>query len=335
MKRSGQASKFPFVDTRRLARAAVVCHRNADADAYLSAFALSELLRSIAPKCSVDIVTPEGMTALTAKLSESFGKGTLTESESEYDLYVAVDVGDSELLKGWKAKMEASRAAKVLVDHHPLRETSIYDHVIVDEKATSAAEVVYGIYRELKKPVDEKTAQALLEGILFDSSHLGIAGEQALRDVVQLIDRGADIAEARRALRSEPDYGEVMAKMKGARRLRVYRLGTWVVATTLVGSFQAHVARSLLLLGADVSVVGGVSDGETRVSMRASQRFFEHAKVRLGVDVAEKVASELGGHGGGHPTAASFECGSTEEEAVKGVLRRLGELLGLEAQEVS
>lgn len=335
MTRSGRAGKFPFVDARRLSRAAVVCHRNADADAYLSAFALSKLLRSIAPRCRVDIATPEGMTALTTKLSENFPHRRVLESKSDYDLYVAVDVGDSELLRDWKAKMQASAGVKVLVDHHPLRDTGLYDHVIVDEKATSAAEVVFHIFRELKKPVDRKTAQAILEGVVFDSSHLGIAGDQALRDVVQLIDRGADISEARRALRSEPDYGEVMAKLKGARRLKIYRLGNWVVGATVVGSFQAHVARSLLFLGADVSIVGGVSDGETRVSLRASQRFFESTKVQLGVGVAEKAAAELGGHGGGHPTAASFECSAGEEEAIAAVLKRLTTLLGLEAQEIS
>ena len=331
----GKANKFPFVAPEKLTRAAVVCHRNADADAYLSAFALSKLLRGIAPRCRVDIVTPEGMTALTTKLSERFPHRRVVESEPDYDLYVAVDVGDSELLKDWKGKMQASQGVKVLVDHHPLRDAGLYDHVIVDEDATSAAEVVFRIFRQLKKPVDRKTAQALLEGIFFDSSHLGIAGEQALRDVVRLMDSGADIAEARRALRSEPDYGEVMAKLKGARRLKIYRLGAWVVCTTLVGSFQAHVARSVLFLGADVSMAGGVSEGETRVSLRASQRFFESTGVRLGVDVAEQVAAELGGHGGGHATAASFECGAGEEDAVAGALKRLSILLGAETQEIS
>lgn len=313
----------------------MVCHRNADADAYLSAFALSKLLREVAPACKVDVVTPEGATTLTEKLRGTFKHRTVTESEADYDLYVAVDVGDSELLKDWKAKMQASAAVKVLVDHHPLRESGLYDRVIVDEDATSAAEVVFRLFGELKKPVDRKTAQALLEGILFDSAHLGIAGESALRDVVQLIDRGADLAEARRALRSEPDYGEVMAKLKGARRLKIYKLGTWVLGATLVGSFQAHVARSILMLGADVSLAGGVSDGETRVSLRASQRFLETTHVRLGVDLAEQVAKELGGHGGGHPTAASFECNAGEEEAVGAAVKRLGVLLSAEPREIT
>ncbi|MDG7016413.1 MAG: DHH family phosphoesterase [Nitrososphaerota archaeon] len=335
MTRTAKNRRFPFVRPKSLKRVAVVCHRNADADAYLSAFALSKLLRSISKGCRVDIATPEGMTSLTTKLSSKFTHEVVGESDEEYDLYVAVDVGDEELLKRWKAKMVSSKAPKVLVDHHPYRESGLYDHVVVDESATSAAEIVFRLFEELRVKVDKVTAQALLEGILFDSSHLGIAGESALKAVVALIERGADIQEARRELRTEPDQGEVIAKLKGARRLRIYRVGSWLGATTMVGSFQAHVARSLLSMGADFAIVGGESDNETRVSMRESQRFLDGTKIQLGKDVAEVIAGRFGGHGGGHATAASFSCAGEAEDAVKAALERMGELSGATPQDIS
>ena len=65
-------TKFPFLEAEDLHEVAVVCHRNADADAYLSAYALSRLLTAVAPECKVDIVTPGGMTLLTQKLSRRF-----------------------------------------------------------------------------------------------------------------------------------------------------------------------------------------------------------------------------------------------------------------------
>lgn len=327
MTRTERSKKFPFVDPKSVRWAAIVCHRNADADAYLSAFGMSKLLRALAPRCRVDIATPGGMTVLTTKLSQKFKHRTVTESEQEYDLYVAVDVGDAELLKGWKDKIAASGAERILVDHHPYREAGVYDHVLVDERATSAAEMVFRLFGELRVRIDSHTAQALLEGILFDSSHLAIAGEDALRAAVRLVDQGADLEEARRDLRSEPDRGEVLAKLKGVQRLKIFKLGSWIAAMSLVGSFQAHVARSLLYLGADVAFVGGVSDGETRVSLRETQRFLDATKVELGTDVAEAVASKLGGHGGGHATAASFSCSAGEEDAVKLTLERVAELL--------
>jgi nanoRNase/pAp phosphatase (c-di-AMP/oligoRNAs hydrolase) len=311
-----------------------VCHRNADADAYLSAYALARLLKRVSPRCMVDVVAPGGMTALTAKLAEKYPCRVREESEADYDLYVAVDVGDDELLESWRSKMEASGGVKVLVDHHPYRDRRMYQWTIVDEEATSAAEVVFGIYRDLRVKPDRRTAQALLEGIMFDSGHFALAGNKTIRLVVELIDSGADVEEARRTLRTEPDYGEVIAKLKGAQRLKIYRIGKWVVATTEIGSFQAHVARSLLSLGADVTIAGGESDGEVRVSMRASGRFHEGAKVELGKEVAEHVAVMLGGHGGGHSTAASFTCAGEAERAIMASVERLSQLLKEGVQEV-
>jgi nanoRNase/pAp phosphatase (c-di-AMP/oligoRNAs hydrolase) len=321
-------SKFPFLDAKKLRRAAIICHRNSDPDSYLSAFALSKLLAAVSPGCRTDIITPGGMTKLTEKLSTRFPQSSQGESGEGYDLYVAVDVGDDELLNEWKGKMASSPGVKVLVDHHPLRQSPIYDETVVDESATSAAEVVFAIFEHLGVRTDQETAQALLEALLFDSSHLAIASPSGLRAAVKLMDAGGDISLARRELRSEPDYGEVLAKLKGARRIKIYRTGKWVTATSTVGSFQAHVARSLVYLGADVAIVVGESEGETRVSLRSAQRFFEGTGLRLGVQVAEEMAKRLGGHGGGHSTAASFSTEAGEDLAMTGTLKRVEELLG-------
>ena len=323
-----ELKKFPFLGAGEIRQAALICHRNADADAYLSAFALSALLRTVSPGCRVEIFTPGGVTALTQKLSARFPRPTAESGEPDYDLYVAVDVGDEELLNEWKERLRTSRGVKVLVDHHPMREGTPYDHSVVDEGATSAAEVVFAIYQELGVQPDATTAQALLEAILFDSSHLAIASPKGVRAAVRLMDLGADLAQARRELRSEPDYGEVLAKLKGAQRIKIYKAGEWVVATSLVGSFQAHVARSLIYLGASVGVVAGESEGETRVSLRSTQRFADATGVHLGTQVAAEVAKTLGGHGGGHATAASFSTGAGEDEAMKETLDRVGVLLG-------
>ena len=85
---------FPFTEPKSLKTAAVVCHRNADPDAYLSAYAISKLLVAIAPGCEVVVATPGGMTTLTKKLSATFPHRTLEKSDADYDIYVAVDVGD-------------------------------------------------------------------------------------------------------------------------------------------------------------------------------------------------------------------------------------------------
>ena len=173
--------------------------------------------------------------------------------------------------------------------------------------------------------MDANTAQALLLGIMFDAQHLLIAKDRTLREVVRLLDQGANIDQARLSLRSPPDYGEVVAKLKSARRAKLYRVAGWVVVTSTVGSFQSNVARAFVSMGADVAVVVGETGGETRGSLRASQRFWETTKIHLGTDVAASIAEA--GYGGGHPTAASFTCLLTEEKAAESALALLATLL--------
>lgn len=320
---------FPFVSPEAIKRVGVICHRHADPDAYMSAFAISRLIAKTSPAARVDVIIPDGMSLLTRRLAESFKLENLVEGGgdgAEYDLLVAVDIGHTELLKDWSGQLKASRGVKVLIDHHPIQEGSPYDHMVVDTTASSASEIVARLFRDLGVQMEAQTAQAILLGIMFDSQHLLIAKEGTLREVVRLLDRGASIDDARLLLRSPPDYGEVVAKLKSARRLKPYKVAGWVVVTTTVGSFQSNVARSLVSMGADVAIVTGETGGETRGSLRANQRFWDSTKIHLGTDVAAAVARD-GGFGGGHPTAASFTCSLPEDKAAEGALALLATLL--------
>ena len=316
-------------------RVAILCHRHADADTYLSAYALSFLVGKLRPGAQTSVIIPDGMSSLTQRLAESFpcerpgeDEGGAAAAAADYDLLIAVDIGHMELLKDWSEKLRASRGTKVLIDHHPMQEGTPYDQFVVDTRASSAAELVYGLFREAGVEPDRSVSQALLVAILFDSQHLSIAGPEALRAVVELIDHGASLDDARAMLRSPPDYGEVIAKLKAARRLRIHRSAGWVIVTSTVGSFQANVARAFTHLGADVSLVVGDFDGELRGSLRANGRFSSATGVHLGTDVAE-VLSRGRGYGGGHPTAASFTCSAPagEEEVIKSFLALMGTLL--------
>lgn len=320
---------FPFLPQERIRRVGVVCHRHADPDAYMSAFAISSLMAKLAPSARVDIILPDGMSQLTRRLAEVFKHENLVEADQDsgdYDLIVAVDIGHTELLKGWHGILQGSKAVKVLIDHHPFQDASLYDHTIVDASSSSASEIVATMFRDLGAEMEPRVAQALLLGIMFDSQHLLIAKEKTLREVVRLFDRGASIVEARLSLRSPPDYGEVIAKLKSAKRAKLYRVAGWVVVTSTVGSFQSNVARAFVSMGADVAIVSGETGGETRGSLRANQRFWEATKIHLGTDVAASIAKEAG-YGGGHPTAASFTCNLPEDKAAESALALLSALL--------
>jgi nanoRNase/pAp phosphatase (c-di-AMP/oligoRNAs hydrolase) len=283
------------------------------------------MIGKLMPGAETSIIIPDGMSSLTQRLALSFPHEKHEESQ-DYDLLIAVDIGHMELLKDWSEKLTKSRGAKILVDHHPIQEGTPYDQLVVDTTASSAAEIVYRLFKDAGVVPDAKASQALLVAILFDSQHLSIAGVGTLKAVVELTDLGASLDEARAILRSPPDYGEVIAKLKAARRSRIYRSSGWVILISTVGSFQANVARAFTHLGADVSLVVGDFDGELRGSLRANSRFSSETKVHLGTDVAE-VLSKGRGYGGGHPTAASFTCSASEEDVIKQFLVLIGGLL--------
>lgn len=313
---------------------AILCHRHADADTYLSAYSLRFVLQKLLPGANVTIIIPDGMSTLTKKLAESFPRGA-SEEVADYELLVAVDIGHLELLGDWSERLRNSAGMKVLIDHHPPQAGSPYDQRLVDTTSSSAAELVYLISKQLKVALEPKVCQALLLAILFDSQHLSIASPRTLRVVLELIDGGADLDEARASLRSPPDYGEVIAKLKAARRSKIYKCRGWVIAVSTVGSFQANVARSLTQLGADVALVVGEVGDEVKGSLRAHPRFYAETKVHLGTDVAEAITRERG-YGGGHPTAASFTLTTgTEAKTISDFLVLIGGLLEEKPSEIT
>jgi nanoRNase/pAp phosphatase (c-di-AMP/oligoRNAs hydrolase) len=332
---TNRVSRLTLPPSEKLGQVAIICHRHADADTFLSAYALSFIIRKLAPEAKVALIIPEGMSTLTQRLSLSFPYEQPPDSP-DYDLLIAVDIGHTELLKDWNERLRTSKGLKVLIDHHPVQPETPYDQMLVDTSASSAAEIVYSLFEELKVELDSpQVAQALLVAILFDSQNLSIGSAKTLRAVLGLIEHGARLDEARASLRSPPDYGEVIAKLKAARRSKIFRAAGWVIMISQVGSFQANVARSFVHLGADVAIVlGDSSDGETRASMRANQRFHSTTKIHLGTDVAEVISKARGGYGGGHPTAASFTCAATLEEVVADFLGLLGSLLKEKAVEI-
>ncbi len=245
------------------------------------------------------------------------------EESPDYDLLIAVDIGHMELLKDWSEKLRNSRGAKILVDHHPIQEGTPYDQLVVDTTASSAAEIVYGSSR---MPASSRTPKASRPCWSRSSSTPSTSpsrGSDTLRAVIELIDPGPASTRPGRSLRSPPDYGEVIAKLKAARRSRIYRASGWVIAVSTVGSFQANVARAFTHLGADVALVVGDFDGELEGSFAPTHRFSSETKIHLGTDVAE-VLSKGRGYGGGHPTAASFTCTAERGRSDQGLPRPYG-----------
>jgi nanoRNase/pAp phosphatase (c-di-AMP/oligoRNAs hydrolase) len=301
-------------------RALVITHRNADVDGISSALAIKRLLLRLNRKARVDLVAPQGVSSQSKKVLEILGE-TFFESipPSSHDVVFITDTGHSNLLDEELASVKRKKGKKFLVDHHPLDRSmkKIVDKAIVDESASSASEMAYRLFLDSKLKIDRDTAFILALGIMADSQFLSIARSQTLLCMADLIEKGVDVEEVRAILRTRREPSEQIARIKGARRASFFRCDQWVVGITNVGSYHASVARGLIDLGCDLATAVGVVEGETRGSVRETQSFYSATKVHVGNDICRKIADELGGSGGGHPTAGSFNTKTTVDEVIK------------------
>jgi nanoRNase/pAp phosphatase (c-di-AMP/oligoRNAs hydrolase) len=306
----------------RDARGIIFTHRQADPDALCAAGALKSLMESstFGVQVQTSIVVPQGASVLGKQVSSALRIEFTEKSESNFhfdaDYMIVVDTGDPKLLEPCETGFLTSKAKKLLIDHHPsssLPETWGYGiGKYLLSGATSTCEIV-----ALGLPpvsISKKVADMLLTGLLFDSQHLGIATNRTLEAALVLVNAGSEISKSKRMLHHDPDRSEILAKIKGAQRLRYEEAGGRFLVTSEISSYHASVARMLVEIGADVGIAFGETSGEARLSVRCSQPFFKETGIDLSTEV-RKVAERYGLVGGGHSTAASIS-GKTDSKVL-------------------
>src|SRR5579875_262252 len=321
-------------------RILLLTHRQADPDALCSAAGLSLLLGKMTEGKSIEaqIIAPLGASQLGTKVYKTFSiEFTENVSLSEVqvaDFIIALDLGEIELLGPYAEAVAMSRAKRVLIDHHATtarastigaaegeRDLPPFDKVFIDQKACSTCEIITNGFPS--SFFDKECSAILLVGLLFDSQHLGLATASTLEAALTLVKAGAEIEESKSVLRSRPDRSEIIARVKSAQRLRSEEAGEYVLLQTEVSSFHASVARMLVEIGGDLGMAYGENNGETRISVRSTQRFYRETGIDLGEvlsDYAEsKKSSSTNGKktiGGGHSTAASLSGDGAQPKAV-------------------
>ncbi len=148
-------------------------------------------------------------------------------------------------------------------------------------------------------------ALALLFGMLTDSGYFRFAKKETLLTFSEIMGiHDIQMDEAMNLVDLDTDISERISQLKGAQRLKYWKVGEHIVATSQGSAYEASVCKSLLGLGADIVFVGSQRGEQFRVSARATQ-----AMVRKGVHLGKLmggVGSETSNGGGGHPGAAGL-----------------------------
>ncbi|MEM0343695.1 MAG: DHH family phosphoesterase [Thermoplasmata archaeon] len=283
----------------------ILLHGNADPDAVASAFAV----RSCYPDST--ICTPGGLDRLSKLLCAALGIETVGQPGTRgYARTLVLDTSGPEQLD---FAIDLSNA--IVVDHHMRNDrwasAKLY---YCDDSKSSCSEIVLEMLRGDRKTVSREVALALMYGILTDTGYFKFARAGALTAFADLMEmHSIQMDEAMGLVGVEMDISERVSQLKGAQRLKYWKVGDYIVAVSQGSAYEASVCKALLALGADIAFVGSQRGESFRVSARA-----DPAMVRKGLHLGQllgDVGHETTNGGGGHPGAAGIS-GVGDVEAI-------------------
>ncbi len=320
---------------------AIVAHRLADVDATTSSAAIILAAEKLGRRDRLSLYIPEGPSKKAREILERYSIRYLTEMDEllqkKPDLMIFLDHSSANRIEPRLLDYIEHKGTKILViDHHPpdARLQGIAgDSYLVYPNRSSTAEIVAELLMEEDLLTDEE-ACLLIMGVLADTKGLQMIGCDDLPVLHRLCETcGIKLSELRDLLVKRPDYSEIIAKMKGARRMRILKVGKWVIAVTTVDSYQSSVAQALMSLGADLAIAVGKKKRSVMGNLRSSTFFHERTGVHTG-DLAKTIAERLNGSGGGHANAAAFQVSADLGTTIDVILDVLREALGERLEDV-
>ncbi len=322
------AEMTKILDTLDAKLVVLLCHHNADPDAICSAYALKSLLAQLRPWLSIEIGAAHGISRLSKHLLESIPV-EVKESPSveSADATVLLDTNTIQQLDTLAETVKRGKAPIIVIDHHAAHPDTLQlaRLCITSEEISSTCEIIFSFYKQANVKIGEKEAQALFLGIAFDTRHFVLANSSTLKNIAELIDSGVNAQETLPLLSLPMDFSERVARLKASRRVKLFKIGNWIIALSHVSAYQASAARALVELGADVAAVAGKKNEAIEVSLRATREFNGQTGVHLGKDIAKPLGEYVHGMGGGHSTAAGANGVGEVESSLKRCLLLLKE----------
>ena len=300
----------------------VTTHENPDGDALGSLLATHLALDQLGKDTLMYLAGSAPLPGEYAFMALDELRRTLPADASER-VVVAVDCANETRL-GPVPEILANAALVLDIDHH--HDNSRFGHMnLVVPDASSTAEVLYDLFRELGVDITPEIAEPLYIGLVTDTGRFQYrnTSARALRLAGDLVEAGADVHRVFQGVYESVEFAKLKLLARALERAQIYEGGGIVVSYLLRGDFgevgavepysEGIIDYLRAVEGAEMAALirePPRGDGPSRrVSLRAS---------RDELDVSA-IARKLGG--GGHRQAAGF---SSEEsiEAITEFVRR-------------
>ena len=302
-----------FLKNDKIARIGIFTHHNADPDSVSSAIGLRDLIQQHIPESTI-LLLASSLSMLSKKILHSEKKNIFkNQLPNNLEAIFLCDTNNLSQIGDFSLDDYLAKEIPIfIVDHHSFHDFSKQAKGTIINDSTSTAEIIAQIYKDLKLKISLNISTLLLAGILFDTRRFRYLSPRTLLITQFLINIGGKYEEAGNLLQTTLTISEKIARLKGASRTIVHKEESDIYAVSYISSFESSVARALIDLGASCSIViAAASNEEHRISLRCTKGFAQENKTNLG-DVANQIATKLGGSGGGHETAAGLNITRTE-----------------------
>ena len=289
----------------------LLVHHHADVDAISSAIALNSVLEN-STICASDGISSHGQKIV----SVSNSKVMKTLPKKWDGTVIALDSPNPEHCGPLPDTNNI-----IVIDHHDkIGDWPVGTEIIHLPQKTSTAEIVFEIISELGLKLTKEYATILMCGIYTDTGQFRHANGETFNIASELCDAGADPQDVINILDSERPLIQKTTFLKAAQRMKWMQEGKWIIANSVVNSFESGSARLMIVLGADIALVASENKkGEMRLSTRASNRII--SKGFNLTTILEYITEINGGSSGGHPGAAGYN-GRGDSEAITEIAKQ-------------
>lgn len=299
----------------------IVAHVNPDGDAIGSTFGLYFALKTIGK--NVHVICPNYSDVFN--FLPGIKEAVTSIKDNNCDLLICLDSSDNTRLA--ISGEDYNKAKKIIMFDHHQKSHPYGDVIYINDKLSSACEIVYNFIKFLGIPFDKNSASLLYTGMMTDTGSFNYSNSSASthRAIAELIEAGADFVDICKKLNDTIKESKLKLIAKTIDNMEIYYDGklrySYIDYDTIKGlgidDEDAEGMTNYLrkVEGTEVAVyVRGKSDGSLKVSMRSNGK----------IDIS-KIAIEFGG--GGHPRAAGYTMKENSDIEKKKLIDVVGVML--------
>jgi phosphoesterase RecJ-like protein len=298
-------------------RFVVVTHENPDGDALGSMLATTLGLGALGKEASMYLTGTAPLPAEYAFLELDGLSRTLPDDLGERVL-VAVDCANERRIGEAETGVEGAELV-VNIDHHHDNDR-FGDVVLIDDRASSTAEIVRDILRQLDIALTPEIAQALYVGLVTDTGRFQYSNTtpKALELAAELVAAGADVQGVFQHVYETVQFAKLKLLARALDRAQLYEGGGLVVSYLLRGDFAEVGAEEPYSEGI-IDHLRSVEGSEMVALIREPPRNDGPARrisLRSSHDEVDVSAIARASGGGGHRQAAGFSSEASIDEIV-------------------